>query len=72
MTKLFSQEWEREAFDRADPHAQLLITANRNNQHLLTELRIIRWLLLSLLVLGVYAMLIWAPAGWWHTPFWAL
>lgn len=35
-----------------------------------SSLGVIKWTLFILAVLGVQAMLIWAPKGWWHTPFW--
>lgn len=72
MTKLFSPEWEQEVFERSSPHEQLLMNATANANQILAELRFIRWLLLVLVLLAVTAMFIWAPAGWWHTPFWAL
>lgn len=65
------ERWEREqeAFDAAPEGEKQRIVATRNNNALLAELQIIRWLLLALVLIGFTAISHWWPE-WWHTPWW--
>ncbi len=67
--QLFSKEWRDKAFEKADPHTQLLINNTENTTRIVKELQVIRWLLVVLLVIAISAIQHWWPE-WWHTPWW--
>lgn len=65
----FNDDWQSEAFDRADPPTKSLLNATANATRIVKELQMIRWLLLVLVVIAFTALQRTWP-DWWHTPWW--
>lgn len=65
------EKWEREqrVFDEATEGERQRIVMTRNTNAILSELRVIRWILFFLAILAVAAIGHWWPE-WWHTPWW--
>lgn len=52
------------------PHKHTAYMLNENTRALLTELRIIRWILLAIAVLLLSFARQYLPSGWWYAPWW--
>lgn len=70
MSDLDKLERDQERFDSLPPTTKILVNASRNADRLLAELRAIRWALFVLVAIAAFALFMFGPKGWWHTPVW--
>ncbi|MGO4480400.1 MULTISPECIES: hypothetical protein [Rhizobium] len=62
------EEYERRerALEQSKPHEYLAYFIGINSKAIVTELRIIRWVLIGILIMLITFANSLLPAGWWH------